>query len=251
MDKNSIGKADEAFKIGEDGTIIRINEQESYVVATAFESDFKNAMQQVFDKEALSVDIFFQDYSFMCCGGQNYSPIEPYWVQVISNTDSGDIENKKIFYNLKYLGFEAGDSMGLTKDFPVKYTVDQIVSEMTMIFKTIFFLDLNSGIIQISKYDVIDTPQNITSQNRNYTMSIYRKAKYSLSANPFEIFIDNNLVAYVPNGQKVEIMVSEGMHHIKVVCRTRKKEFNIDIKQDISILLELKGFFDHLNYTVL
>jgi hypothetical protein len=236
MGENNTGKEGDAFKISEDGTIIRTDKQ---VVVTEFELNLKNKVQQVFDKKILTVDIYFPDYHFHC-GGEEVS----YWFQVCSYS-SDYIEDKEIRFNLERLGFES-DSSGYIKYFPVKYTVDQIVSEIITIIKTIFFFDLNSGRIEaFVGYDLVN------SQNQNYTMSIYRKAKYSLSANPFEIYIDNILVAYVPNGQKVEVTVSEGVHHIKVVCKTRKKEFDIDIKKDISILLELVGFLDRLNYSIL
>jgi hypothetical protein len=227
------------FKISEDGTIIRTDTQTSQMAATEFETKLKNGVQQVFNEDWITVDVFFRDYSFTF-GKHKQS----YWLQSCMNSSDNILDfDKEKRLNLERLGFKSdGYCVGLVKDIPLNYTVDQIVHKMITIFRTVFFLDLNSGKIEI----FVDAPQN-----QNYTMSVYRKAKNSLSANPVEIFINNSLVAYVPNGQKVEITVSEGMHHIKAVCRTRKKEFNLDVKKDVAILFTLEGFLDHLEYTIL
>ena len=66
------------------------------------------------------------------------------------------------------------------------------------------------------------------------TLTITRKKKIMGFAMPFEVFVDNNKVGSIDNGDSLSCQVTEGIHKIIFKCIHKNVEQDIEIKKEHS-----------------
>ena len=68
--------------------------------------------------------------------------------------------------------------------------------------------------------------------DRMVTLTITRKKKIMGFAMPFEVFVDNNRIGSIDNGDNLSCQIKEGVHKIIFKCADKNVEQDIEVKKE-------------------